>query len=40
MTLRTVDGFGVCFSVSRHQQVELGQALVAQLVPKMTLHPN
>ncbi len=40
VTLRTVDGFGVCFSVSRHQQVELGQALVAQLVPKMTLHPN
>ena len=40
VTLRTVDGFGVCFSVSRQQQVELGQALVAQLVPKMTLHPN
>ncbi len=30
MTLRTVDGFSVCFSIPRRQQSELGEALVAQ----------
>ena len=30
VTLRTVDGFSVCFSIPRQQQSELGAALVAQ----------
>ena len=30
VTLRTVDGFSVCFSIPRQQQNELGEALVAQ----------
>ena len=29
VTLRTVDGFSVCFSIPRDQQSELGEALVA-----------
>ena len=29
VTLRTVDGFSVCFSIPRQQQSELGEALVA-----------
>jgi hypothetical protein len=29
VTLRTTDGFGVCFSMPRQQQSELGEALVA-----------
>ena len=33
MTLRTVDGFSVCFSIPRQQQSELGEALVAQPPP-------
>ena len=33
VTLRTVDGFSVCFSIPRAQQSELGEALVAQPVP-------
>jgi hypothetical protein len=36
VTLRTVDGFSVCFSIPRQQQSELGEALVAQHVPSMT----
>jgi hypothetical protein len=40
VTLRTVDGFGVCFSIPRQQQIELGEALVAQPAPKMTHHAN
>jgi hypothetical protein len=40
VTLRTVDGFSVCFSFPRQQQIELGEALVAQLAPKMTRHAN
>jgi len=35
VTLRTVDGFSVCFSIPREQQSELGEALVAQPVPKV-----
>jgi hypothetical protein len=31
VTLRTVDGFSVCFSFPRQQQIELGEALVAPL---------
>jgi hypothetical protein len=30
ITLRTTDGFSVCFSILRQQQSELGEALVAQ----------
>jgi hypothetical protein len=33
MTLRTVDGFSVCFSIPRAQQCELGEALAAQPAP-------
>jgi hypothetical protein len=40
VTLRTVDGFSVCFSMPRQQRIELGEALVAQLPPKMTRHAN
>jgi hypothetical protein len=40
VTLRTVDGFSVCFSIPRQQQIELGEALVAQLAPKMTHHAH
>ena len=40
VTLRTVDGFSVCFSMPRKQRIELGEALVAQLAPKMTHHAN
>ena len=30
VTLNTVDGFSVCFSIPRQQQSELGEALVAE----------
>jgi hypothetical protein len=30
VTLQTIDGFAVCFSVPRAQQSELGEALVAR----------
>jgi hypothetical protein len=40
VTLRTVDGFSVCFSIPRAQQSELGEALVAQPAPKVTLRVN
>src|SRR5271169_3882004 len=40
MTLRTVDGFSVCFSIPREQQSALGEALVAQPEPKSTLLAN
>jgi hypothetical protein len=35
VTLRTTDGFSVCFSIPRQQQSELGEALVAQYQPKV-----
>jgi len=35
VTLRTTDGFSVCFSIPRQQQSELGGALVAQYEPKV-----
>jgi hypothetical protein len=35
VTLRTVDGFSVCFSIPREQQSELGEALVAQPAPQV-----
>ena len=34
VTLCTVDGFSVCFSLPREQQSELGEALVAEYVQK------
>ena len=40
VTLRTVDGFSVCFSIPREQQSELGEALVAQPAAKMSLRAN
>jgi hypothetical protein len=40
VTLRTVDGFSVCFSIPRQQQSELGEALVAQHVPNVTPRAN
>ena len=35
VTLRTTDGFTVCFSILREQQYQLGEALVAQYEPKI-----
>jgi len=35
VTLRTTDGFTVCFSIPREQQSELGEALVAQYETKI-----
>ena len=40
VTLRTVDGFSVCFSIPRDQQSELGEALVAQPAAKTMLRTN
>jgi hypothetical protein len=40
VTLRTTDGFSVCFSIPRAQQSELGEALVAQPVPKVVMRAN
>jgi hypothetical protein len=40
VTLRTVDGFSVCFSIPREQQSELGEALVAQPASTATLRAN
>lgn len=39
MTLRTVDGFSVCFTIPRERQSELGEALVAQPA-RVTLRAN
>jgi len=40
VTLRTVDGFSVCFSIPRDQQSELGEALVAQPAAKAVMRAN
>ncbi len=40
VTLRTLDGFSICFSIARRQKIELGEALVAQFASKMTHHAN
>jgi hypothetical protein len=40
ITLRTVDGFSVCFSLPRQQQSELGEALVAERVANVTLRAH
>jgi hypothetical protein len=39
MTLRTADGFSVCFSIPREQQRELGEALVSR-PPKSAMRAN
>jgi hypothetical protein len=36
VTLRTLAGFSVCFSVPREQRIELGEALAAESPPKIT----
>ena len=33
VTLRTSEGFAVCFSIPREQQSRLGEALVAEYAP-------
>jgi hypothetical protein len=40
VTLRTVDGFSVCFSIPRQQQSELGEALVAQGAAEVAMRAN
>jgi hypothetical protein len=40
VTLRTVDGFSVCFSMPRAQQSELGNVLVAPPVSRTALLVN
>ena len=40
VTLRTVDGFSVCFSIPHAQQSELGEALVAPRGSKTSLLVN
>jgi hypothetical protein len=40
ITLRSVDGFSVCFSILRQQQIELSEALLVHFGPKMTHHGN
>jgi hypothetical protein len=40
VTLRTVDGFSVCFSIPRDQQSELGEALVAPPAAKAVMRAN
>jgi hypothetical protein len=40
ITLRSMDGFSVCFSIARQQQIELGEALLVQFAPEMTHHAN
>jgi Arc/MetJ family transcription regulator len=40
VTLRTMDGFSICFSIARRQQIELDEALVAQFASKMTHRAN
>src|SRR6202035_2718033 len=40
MTLKTSDGFSVCFSIPRAQQSELGEALVAQPATAVRVRAN
>jgi hypothetical protein len=40
VTLKTVDGFSVCFSIPRQQQSELGEALVAEPASTGTLRAH
>ena len=40
ITLRSVDGFSVCFSILRQQQIELSEVLLVHFAPKMMHHAN
>ena len=40
MTLRTTDGFSVCFSIPREQQNELGEALMTEPAPRAAMRVN
>jgi hypothetical protein len=40
VTLKTSDGFSVCFSIPRAQQSELGEALVAEPAPPARMRAN
>jgi hypothetical protein len=40
ITLQTVDGFSVCFTLPRDLQRELGRALVMEPFPDVTLKPH
>ena len=40
ITLRTVDGFSVCFSIPRKQQSELGEALTSAPAARVTIRSN
>jgi len=40
MTLRTSDGFSVCFSIPREQQSELGEALTTVPASRVTMRSN
>lgn len=40
MTLRTSDGFSVCFSIPREQQSELGEALTTAPASRVTMRSN
>jgi hypothetical protein len=40
VTLRTIDGFSVCFSIPREQPSELGEALVAQPAATIVLRAH
>jgi hypothetical protein len=40
VTLRTVDGFSVCFSIPRQQQSELGEALAARQSANVVLRAH
>jgi len=40
ITLRTADGFSVCFSIPRAQQSELGEALVAEPAARLAVRAN
>jgi superfamily II DNA helicase RecQ len=40
ITLRTEDGFSVCFAIPSEQQSGLGEALVAQPAPKPAMRAN
>ncbi|MCC8937683.1 hypothetical protein H8A99_14690 [Bradyrhizobium sp. Arg68] len=40
VTLKTIDGFSVCFSIPRAQQSELGEALAAQPMAPVRVRAN
>jgi hypothetical protein len=40
VTLRTMDGFSIRFSIPRRLQIELGESLVAQFASRIAHHAN